>query len=88
MSNVEAVVWDCRNARDRTSMGLLLEPVGGMSTDGGLLRGHVPKSVTNYYLHHEPGGGNGIVGGMLAAPPPAYVVGLIAPALMLIPATQ
>jgi hypothetical protein len=46
--------WDGRNARDRTSMGLLLEPTGGTSTNGDSLRMRVPPSVTKYDLHHGP----------------------------------
>lgn len=82
--------WDGRNARDRTSMGLLLEPAGGTTTNGDSSKMRVPPSVTKYDLHHGPEGGNGIVfetGSVLAAPPTAYIVGLTAPALMPMHAT-
>ena len=39
MAKVEAVIWDGRNARDRTSMGSPLEPAGGSRTDEWFVEG-------------------------------------------------
>ena len=67
-----------------------LKPGSGTSTVGGLLRVCVPP-VTKYDIHHDPEGGNGIVfdsGNVLAAPPTAYIVGLTAQALTLMPVNR
>ena len=67
-----------------------LKPGSGTSTVGGLLRVCVPP-VTKYDIHHDLEGGNGIVfdsGNVLAAPPTAYIVGLTAQALTLMPVNR